>query len=464
MSKKYLAEELKKLDKEELVNLLLAQQELIFQLREEIEQLKQERKGPTAPFRRRKDQLKGEQKKRKPGRRPKHKGAHRPRPPKVDFVEEVPLEDCPICGGAVEDLRPIEQIIEELPPIRPIYYKIKTWRATCRECGQSVCSHHPRQVSQATGAAGTHLGVNAQRWALSMIYDYGLSRRKCSRLLDDLFGLKISAGGLVHLSHRNAGKLRADYEAYLEKLRVAPAVHCDETSWYVGEPNHWLWVLTNKATTYYHVDKRRNRAVIEQLLGKDFAGTLISDCLVIYDQLYPSQQKCYAHHYKAIRVAIEQRSQQAEKTGQAPGKELEYLNKVKRLLKTAQLLFSLNRQQLLTKKRFDLGCQYLEKQADTMLLPTRKNKIEEAVANRLRKQRNHLFTFLYHPEVEPTNNLAERQLRPAVITRKISCGNKTSHGAQTWQILCSIFTTLQQNGGNFLELLSNRVLLQQQPS
>jgi transposase len=65
------------------------------------------------------------------------------------------------------------------------------------------------------------------------------------------------------------------------------------------------------------------------------------------------------------------------------------------------------------------------------------------VRNRLNKQRDHLFTFLDHDGVDATNNLAERQLRPAVIARKISCGNKTQNGARTWQILTSLAATLR---------------------
>ena len=76
------------------------------------------------------------------------------------------------------------------------------------------------------------------------------------------------------------------------------------------------------------------------------------------------------------------------------------------------------------------------------------------------KQRDHLFTFLERADVPATNNLAERQLRPAVIARKISCGNKTSAGAQAWQALASIAATCRQTGRSFIQFISERVLLQ----
>jgi transposase len=90
--------------------------------------------------------------------------------------------------------------------------------------------------------------------------------------------------------------------------------------------------------------------------------------------------------------------------------------------------------------------QALETNADRLLGPPRTQAnagpgaapLEEKLRQRLLKQRHHLFTFLDHEAVDATNNLAERQLRPAVISRKLSCGNKTERGAQTWQVLASL--------------------------
>jgi hypothetical protein len=79
---------------------------------------------------------------------------------------------------------------------------------------------------------------------------------------------------------------------------------------------------------------------------------------------------------------------------------------------------------------------------------------EESVRRRLYKQRDHLFTFLDHDQVEATNNLAERQLRPAVIARKISCGNKTPGGAAAGQILASLAATCAQRAQSFITTLA----------
>ena len=104
--------------------------------------------------------------------------------------------------------------------------------------------------------------------------------------------------------------------------------------------------------------------------------------------------------------------------------------------------------------------QRLEERASQLLAVPRSQPQEEQIRNRLSKQQDHLFTFLKHREVPATNNLAERQLRPAVITRKISCGNKTDKGARTWEILASMAATTTQAKQSFCELIRRAVRLQ----
>jgi len=92
-----------------------------------------------------------------------------------------------------------------------------------------------------------------------------------------------------------------------------------------------------------------------------------------------------------------------------------------------------------------------------LLAQPRADPAEESLRARLWKQRDYLRVFLDHPGVDPTNNLAERQLRPAVIARKLSCGNKTLAGAKAWQILASFAVTCSQRSRCFLDFLALRL-------
>lgn len=385
---------------------------------------------------------------RRPGRAAGHAGSCRARPAHIDQQIEVPLEHCPHCGGsAFADCQPVEQFIEDIPPVRPLVTRLVTYRATCAGCGQEVASTHPLQVSTAVGAAGVHLGPRALALAADLNKAKGLTTRKTCAVLRDHFGLVLTAGGLVQALHRVAGKLQPQYQSLITQLRGAPAVYADETRGWVGGPGWWLWVFTRGDTTVYHVVAARNRAQVHAVLGEDFGGVLVSDCLSIYDDATARQHKCYSHHHRAISEASQVHPQHGAG----------YLQSVRALLQTAQAVKSLTaggETEALVPLRGGL-----ERRAEALLGTPRGEPSEERVRQRLNKQRDHLFTFLGEAEVEATNNLAERQLRPAVIARKLSCGNKTARGAGTWQVLSSVAATCVQRAESFVARVAQAVRL-----
>jgi transposase len=260
----------------------------------------------------------------------------------------------------------------------------------------------------------------------------GLSMRKTCAVLRDCFGLQLSPGGFSQALDRLAAKIKPQYDAIATELRQAPVLHSDETSWWVAGPGWRLWVFTALRFTFYVVAQSRGRDLLNDILEKDFRGVLVSDCLAIYDDATTVQHKCYAHHHKAIRKANELHPQHGEG----------FLCEVAAMLRAAVALQK--QKAFLSLETFSDLRQALEHKAVQLLEPPRGEPNEEAVRNRLNKQRDHLFTFLDHDSVHATNNLAERQLRPAVVARKISCGNKTIKGAQTWQILASLAATCAQ--------------------
>jgi transposase len=170
--------------------------------------------------------------------------------------------------------------------------------------------------------------------------------------------------------------------------------------------------------------------------------------LAIYDDATVLQQKCYAHHHKAIRQAKALHPEQGEG----------FLCEAEAMLRAA---VALQQQKAdLSLEIFSDLRQALEHKAVQLLEPPRSEPNEEAVRKRLNKQRDHLFTFLDHGGDDATNNLAERQLRPAVIARKISCGNKTQKGARTWQILTSLAATCAQRTTSFIAEVARAAPLQ----
>jgi transposase len=99
----------------------------------------------------------------------------------------------------------------------------------------------------------------------------------------------------------------------------------------------------------------------------------------------------------------------------------------------------------------------LESWCERLLGEERTQPGDVAIQGRLRKQRESLFGCLYEPAAEPTNNHAERSLRPAVIARKVSCGNKTDAGKRVFEVLTSVTRTLSQRGHDVVSYLKNNL-------
>lgn len=402
-------------------------------------------KRQAAPFRREESKLKSEKK--PPGRKGGHKGHYRYVPSQIDEVIEVGLDpDCPYCSSTITSIEQVEQFIEEIPELRPHVIQLLTYKGICTGCKRVIRSHHPQQLGHAQGSAKVHLGRRASALVLSLQHQYGLSKRKLSKLLKEVLGLSISPGGIVHLSHRMAGKFKSEYEKLLHKAATSSYIHADETSWYVGDPKHWLWVFCNEELTLYQVEPSRGRKVIHQVLGEEYQGVLISDCLASYDNANEIQHKCYAHHLKELCRLI----QVADKDPPSP-----YLSKWKQLFRVSMALKEQKHD--LDQQVFLSRCRLLAAVAEQLLSQNLEDPLEQKFAHRIQKQKDHLFTFLVYDQVDPTNNLAERQLRPAVIARKVSCGNRTLKGAKTWQSIASISATNQQIKKDFFHTVNQAI-------
>jgi transposase len=417
----------------------------IQRMQEQMEEAQRKAHRQAAPFRRPDEQRKARPA--RPGRKRGHRGAYRPKPDHVDQSLPVPLKECPHCHGPVQDKRPVIQYIEEVPVVRPIVTELITEQGWCGHCQQEVYTTHPLQTSRAEGAARVQLGPRALGLAADLRAK-GLSMRKTVKVLEEHFGLKLTPGGLALALQRLGRRVAADYDQLPDLLRKSAVVHADDTGWWVGQPGWWLHVFTTSETTCYVVAQGRASGVTLNILGDQFAGTLVSDCASVYDDLNASQQKCYSHHLKAVAEACQTHPQQGEG----------YLHQIQALLRTAIVLKALK--ETANPQRWEVCLNQLKARAQALLEPPRAQAEEEKVRKRLWKQRDHLFTFLERVDVPATNNLAERQLRPAVIARKISCGNKTPRGAQAWARLTSMSATCQQRGKNFVDFIAQRVRLE----
>ena len=411
------------------------------QLREQLDESKRVAARQAAPFRRRDSQKIPDGQKKKPGRPKGHEGSYRVVPKQVDETAEAPLAGCPNCGGPVTDVAPIEQFIEEIPVMRPRVTRLVTYQGSCATCGD-VCSNHPLQTSTAIGAAKTQLGPRARALAIFLRQRCGLTMRNTCRVLQSLTGLRLTAGGLALAIQRTARRVRPSLDQLINDIRNSKAAFIDETSWYVGAPAHWLWAITTTDSTMYHVDSSRGRQVVLDMLGNSFRGIVVSDCLASYEGLPYRTHKCVAHHEKAI----------SEARARPDSTDQSHLHQWKLLFMMVRTLW--RHRGRLGEEEFARQKSHLCNWLNRLLVEPRTQRGDIAIQKRIGKRRDVVLGCLDDPAAEPTNNRAERALRPAVIARKLSCGNRTERGKDAWQTLTSLATTCDQRRHDFVAWLA----------
>jgi len=420
-------------------------QQIVEQQQAEIEDLKRIGKRQAAPFARRH----WVEKPKRPGRQAgKGKFARRelPRVVKIHETKEAKLDGCPECGGHLQAIRQQEQFVTDIPVVEVQTTRFVTYSGYCPECHKRVRSQHPDQTSLATGAAGVMVGPRAKALAADLKHRLGVSYGKVSEVLNDAFGLSVSRSGWCQADQKLAGTARPIYEELLEAIRQCSVVNVDETGWRIGTLSAWLWVFTHRDLTVYTIRANRSSDVILDILGTHFAGVLTSDGLLSYDDRRLSnwlKQKCLSHLLKDLKDMNE------TKTGRA----LHFARQTTRLLQEA---LALKREKpTLPSRTFSQRARSLEARLDTLIASSRRfsDPDNARFAKRLRRYRPHLLRFLYRDEVDPTNNLAERMLRPAVITRKTNGCNRTQGGATTHSILASLLVTCHQHSFPVLDYL-----------
>ena len=408
-------------------------------LTELLEATQRRGKRQATPFSRGEPQATPKQ----PGRPAGHPATHRPIPDRIDRIEEAALPPaCPQCGGQVleEDVQAQYQIDIPRPiPVTVTQFNIHVGH--CEVCGTRVQGRHADQTSDATGAAAVQIGPNALGLAAELKHEMGLPYGKTARVLSTATELEVQRSTLARASQRLAAKCRPTYQRLILRLRHSQVAYVDETGWKLGGQSAWLWVFTNEEASVYVIDPSRAHEVVEEVLGTDYGGVLVSDCFLAYDPLTCTQSKCVAHLLRRCKELQEMKS----------GRAVQFSQDLTRLLQAAIRLK--NRRLQMSEHGYAVACGRLEAAFDRVLERQLSDADNARFAKLLRKQRSRLFTFLYHDAVAPTNNAAERELRPAVLARKTGGCNRTRTGAEAHAILTSVLRTCHKQGADPVEVL-----------
>jgi transposase len=402
----------------------------IAELEELLTQARRACRRQAAPFRRSHRSCKPK----KPGRKKGHPGARRPTPKHVDrTLQAPPLVDCPECAGPLIDVKDLENHQTELPPISAEVTRFLFQSGWCESCQKRVFSTHEEQTSTATGAAGHHLGPRLRAFTADLKSRLGIALRKIQDILRVQFNVEVSAGGLVQSNHCLAVRAVATVQAMKQELAQEKVAHADETGWRVAAENAWLWVICSSRFTIYEITFHRWASVVGEVLGESFEGFLMRDGWPSYDcRLEYRMLRCLLH---LKRNAVDLEETQGGESVEVPGLFALWLDGV----------FSLkSRVGELSEEAYSREATELVEYLDEVVQWSDPNERNQAFVKRLAKAREHIVPILEHPELPATNNLGERQIRPIVVYRKLSAGNKTEKGAKTTAVLASLTATCHQ--------------------
>lgn len=384
----------------------------------------------------------------KPGRPKGHAADLRPTPTpeQVDRVVNVACAVCPDCNVALVDPSVVVQYQTDLPPIVPIITQFQIETGFCPCCRQRVQGRHPEQISNAIGAAGNTLGPVVLTMGAEMKHRLGVPYRKICDFLETYTDLKVCPATFVRAEQRLANLARPTYDLLIDALRRCGVVHADETGWRVGSVSGWLWVFTSKDITIYTIRTgpgARGHEIPAEILGPDFDGYLIIDGGKAYECLEYAKGQCNAHVLRRAKDMQEN----------ASASEQDILQTLITLIQEAIALSQIEEPQAMPE--YARQVKQMEFRLEEWLggIACRRNSPElDRLAKHVAKHWDEWLLFLREPTVPPTNNHAERMLRPAVITRKVGGCNKTLLGALVHSMLASIMVTCKQQGHKFLDL------------
>ena len=381
---------------------------------------------------------------RRRGGQPGHPGSTRTLVP-VEEVDEVVVlkpEQCTYCQAPLsgDDPRPWRHQVIELPPIKPVVTEYQWHQLVCSVCGEVTRAPWPAGVPNGTYGPRVQATVSLYTGA------YRLSKRTTQQVMDEVFGVPTSVGTISQLERATTAAVAAPVEEAHRYVHEQAVAHLDETSWRQGGKRAWLWVAVTSWVTVLVVRMSRGGHVARKLLGETFSGILVTDRYSGYNW-YPVRwrQLCWAHLLRDFE-AMRGRGGRSEEIGDA-------------LLAQAHQMFAWwhrVREGTLKRSSFRSYMSPLRQEVERLLEAGSRCGVPktEGTCRDILKRREALWTFVQVAGVEPTNNAAERSIRPGVLWRKGSFGTQSAAGSRFVESMLTVVATLKQQQRSVLEYLT----------
>lgn len=404
---------------------------------------------PTQKDRTNSKKRRRQKKRRQPGGQKGHPGHHRPLvpPERVDERIDHHPNECRRCSrdlsSVAVDAEPLRHQIAEVPKIRPTVTEHTLHRVTCPDCSTRTTARLPDLVPL------TNFGPNLRALIVLLSGRYRISRRETADLCDSVFGLSVSVGSVDNILQSASRALAAPHEEVAAAARKAPVSYMDETGWRLKGKRFHLWILVTSYCVLFRIG-RRTTSVAKEMLGERHEGTLVSDRYAAYRWVDDERhQVCWAHLGRDFAALIE-RAGAAKTIGTACRALHDELFAIWGAYKDGRLRWA-TMQRRMADVEIRLG-EVLERGA----------RCRDPAARRLCKSLSSiepsLFVFARIKGVEPTNNVGERGIRPAVQWCKICFGTQSVNGSRFVERILTVTATCRQQGRPLLPYLRDLLL------
>ena len=359
------------------------------------------------------------------GKRTGYKGATRKQKEPTGFINCFD-DVCSQCGKHSNPTKIKSKIYEEIPnpqPMKIIKAKWGVYECKCGHCWES----RPRDMPD----KGI-FGKNMQAQITLLRFDDRLPLRKTISAIERQFKTSLTSKAVYDITKRVADKATPKYEEVKRKIRKAKSLNIDETKIKIQGKTYWLWIFRSRKNIFFVIHKKRNRTVLDEVLGYKYSGIIICDGLSAYEEYTKYLQRCWSHILRETREL-------AEKYDDAKPMH-QWMKDLFAKVKSVSVKDSLKKR----KRLFDKCVQEMKWLIEKFSCYQHLSKVITTIKNGL----EFWFTRIIHPQIEPTNNKGEQSLREMVVMKKIIGTLRNEDGADVMAKMMTLISTWRLNGMN----------------
>ena len=367
-------------------------------------------------------------------------------PDKIDKQVQCTQENCPHCGSAQIHLngQPSEIVQQaELPDIKAIFTEYLLQKYGCNGCGKNSTASLP------LGVPDSAFGPKLMGLLATLTGVLHVAKREAIQLIKDLYDVNMGVGSVPNIEERVTAALNPVYDRIHQFiLQRKFCTHFDETGWRDRGKRHFVWLATCQNAAIYRIDRNRSKAAFQRLIcNETWDAPAVTDRYAVYNS-FKTHQFCLAHLIREFKGYGEREG--PDKTiGTALEKELRLSCKIHGEYREGKIPLAQRNRRLGARRRrveYWLG-DGLANGSDAL------SKICGTLLENFEK----LWTFTKIFGMEPTNNMAERDLRKLVIWRKKSYGTRSERGKKFVERVTTVTQTVRKHAGNVLHFIQQSI-------